>query len=285
MSIVCIVGPTAGGKSGLAMLVAQKHSGEIICVDSQTIRKGLDVGTAKPTKQDQKLVRHHMLDIVEPYEEFTAAEFKRRAEVAIEDIQSRGKLPILVGGTGLYMDAILFNYEFNRKADERLRNELSKKTVAELQGIIAEKNLQMPENSKNPRHLIRTIESDGKQAKKRMQREDAIVIGIDPGKKLTKRIEARAVSMAKEGLVEEAMAVVDAYGEPPRHWDAIGYQIVLNTLAGNVKHEDIQDVLTQALIVAHRQYAKRQRAWFTRNKAITWFEQAEDAALYIEKHL
>lgn len=282
-SIIAIVGPTASGKSSLAIQIAKRFDGEIVCVDSQTIRKGLDIGTAKASKDDQLSIPHHMLDIIEPYEKYSAAAFKRRAEKIIADIQKRGKLPILVGGTGLYMDAILFDFEFNEKADVELRSALNAKSVDELQQIIKEQGLPLPENKQNPRHLIRTIESGGQQRSNLVLRDDAIVIGIDPKQELHKRIQDRVEQMVESGLANEVQDVLKAYGPPPENWDAIGYAMIMKTFLSG--QETSPQKIIEDIVIQHRQYAKRQRAWFKRNKHIVWFEQSDDAVTYIEKQL
>lgn len=281
-SMVFIVGPTASGKSDVALQIAELCNGEIVCADSQTIRKGLDIGTAKPSKQDQQRVKHHLLDVIGPYEKFSAAEFKRQAEKCIVDIRRKGRTPIIVGGTGLYIDALLFDFSFKDKPNTELREKLSKKSVAELQAEIIEKNLSMPENVKNPRHLIRVIESNGITPDKTDMRNDVVVVGLDPGREaLNTRIENRVQSMLNAGLVQEAKEVIRTYGHPPNNWDAIGYKLIVDSFS----QEDRPDegVLAERIIIAHRQYAKRQRAWFKRNKNIVWFEQKADAIEYIKK--
>jgi tRNA dimethylallyltransferase len=119
--LVVIVGTTASGKSAAAMQIAQQYGGEIICADSRTIYKGMDIGTSKPSKQDQKLIRHHLLDIIEPNQKFNVAQFQKLASTAIKDIQKRGRLPVMVGGTGLYIDSVIYGYDFDKKSRQELR--------------------------------------------------------------------------------------------------------------------------------------------------------------------
>lgn len=119
--LVVIVGETASGKTDLGIKIAQKFKGEIICADSRTVYKGMDVGTAKPTSQEQKKVKHHLLDIVEPNQKYNVAQFQRDALEAIHNISARGKLPIMVGGTGLYIDAVIFDYDFDNKTMSKRR--------------------------------------------------------------------------------------------------------------------------------------------------------------------
>ena len=278
--ILCIVGPTAGGKSRLAMEVARRYDGEIICADSQTIRRGLDIGTAKPSTKDQQLIAHHMLDIIGPYERFSAADFKTRAGDIIEQIRNKGKLPILVGGTGLYIDALLYDFSFRKTADPAIRSELEELSVTELQQRITDKGLALPTNAQNPRHLIRTLESKGVSVLNKKMRQDAVVIGVDPKEKLDANIARRVEDMLRSGFVHEVFEVLRKFGQAPQSWDAIGYKLVL--AAGKQEADVDVDYIRRALATAHRQYAKRQRSWFKRNKHITWFEQPEDALEYLE---
>lgn len=282
--IICIVGPTASGKSGLAMRVARKYDGEIICADSQTVRRGLDIGTAKPTEADRAEIPHHLLDVVEPYERFSVAEFQRLAEIAISDILSRGKVPIVVGGTGLYVDALAYGFKLRADADLVKRKELELKSVVELQDSIEEMGLTLPENKYNPRHLVRVIETKGEQSIKESLREGVSIIGLDPGKEaLEDKIENRISEMIDVGFLDEVEEILEKYGEPPTSFDAIGYKIALaNRISSGVYA--IEKIIDEFRI-GDRQYAKRQRAWFKRNRDITWFEQSDDAFLYIEKLL
>ena len=126
ISIVVVVGETASGKSGLGMEIARRYSGEIIAADSRTVYKNFDIGTAKPSKEDQNIIPHHLLDVVDPNEVFNVSDFQEKALTAIEDINNRGRLPVMVGGTGLYIDSVIFNYKFAKAADPKQRAELAK---------------------------------------------------------------------------------------------------------------------------------------------------------------
>src|SRR5688572_21256799 len=159
--LIVIAGPTASGKSALAMKVAKKYNGEIICADSRTVYKGMDIGTAKPSAVDRKEVPHHLLDIVQPNQPFTAADFKEQALAAIDDISGRGKLPIMVGGTGLYIDSVIFDYRFGDPADPDKRAQLQDMTLEQLQQMCVMEGIRLPENTKNKRHLVRAVELGG----------------------------------------------------------------------------------------------------------------------------
>ena len=193
-SILFIVGPTASGKSSLAMEVARRLNGEIICADSQTVRRGMDIGTAKSTKAERAEIAHHLLDVIDPYERFTVSDFQQLAELAVKEIKSRGKLPIVVGGTGLYIDALAYGFKLRADADMDNRKVLDQKSVEQLKEIINERGLELPENDQNPRHLIRVIETDGQKSEKGKLKEGAMFVGLDPGKEeLKKRIEKRSM--------------------------------------------------------------------------------------------
>lgn len=286
MKLLFIVGPTASGKSDLAMQVAQTHNGEIICADSQTVRRGMDIGTAKPTKSEQATVRHHLLDIIEPYDRFTVAEFKRLAEKAIVDITSRGKLPVVVGGTGLYIDALLYDFQFRgQNVSEYSREQLEKMSVAELQNIIEKRKYHMPTNAHNPRHLIRAIESatprlQGLSLYSNVLREGALVVGLDPGRdELITRIERRVDMMLKDGLFDEYKRLIQDYGYPEQGFDATTYRVIDENKGVPI------EVLREKLIIADRQYAKKQRTWLKRNKHVHWFSDPQLAYKFIEQSL
>ena len=159
--LVVIAGPTASGKSSLAMELAQQFRGEIICADSRTIYTGMDIGTAKPSSADRALVPHWGLDLVEPGEYFSAADFKTYAVQKIAEIRARGHVPFLVGGTGLYIDSVVFDYAFGPAADKERREQLNTMTIEELYNYCNKNNVVLPENEKNKRYVIRAIELAG----------------------------------------------------------------------------------------------------------------------------
>lgn len=237
--LVVIVGETASGKSSLALKLAKKFDGEIISADSRTIYKGMDIGTAKPGELEQTQVRHHLLDIVEPDRIFNAAEFKNLATSAIEDIHRRGKLPIMVGGTGLYVDAILYDFAFSQPGSER--------------------------DPKNPRHL----KSTG-TISRRTLRPNTLIIGLKADRdELEKRIEKRVEAMFKRGLVSEVERLSNVYGWEAPGLQAIGYK---EFKTGQTPEETKMNIIRHTL-----QYAKRQRTWFKRNKSIHWKEKQIEA--------
>lgn len=267
VNLVVIVGPTASGKSSAAMEVARLFDGEIVCADSRTVYKGMDIGTAKPSYLDREEIPHHLLDIIDPSESFSAARFKQLANGAIQDILDRRRLPILVGGTGLYVDSVLFDYKFPDKPDGILRQRLETMSVEELQLEIAARCLQLPENIKNKRHLSRVIELNGRQGKKSSMVSNSLVIGINPGLEIiSKNIDNRIEQMMVQGYLSELRELVTKFG-----WDAPGLQ---STSYRAFKYY-INGVATldESIAAFHRndyQLARRQLTWFRRNKSIHW---------------
>lgn len=278
-----IVGPTASGKSDLALKIAQEFNGEIIAADSRTIYKGLDIGTAKPSKEEQELVPHWGLDLVEPGEVFSAARFKEYADEKIREIQKRGKLPILVGGTGLYIDSVIFGFGFIKPADIQQREELEKLSTQELQRIIEQEKYQMPENVQNRRHLIRTIERKGLFGSKGSIKHNTLIIGLlPPNEVLKKRISKRAEKMFKIGVAKETEQLSDKYGEAALlNTAGIVYKVCLRMLESKFTEEEAIEEFKRA----DWQYARRQRIWFKRNKFINWFESPQQAYTYISSVL
>ena len=190
----------------------------------------------------------------------------------------------MVGGTGLYVDSLLYGFSFNGEPDSRLRDELNNLTLPELQAKIKAMGIDIPKSYSNPRHLIRAIETQGKHSSKGSIMNGAIVIGIDPGREMLKiRIEDRAKKMLNDGFVDEVKKLVQEYGRPPENWDAIGYKIVLESIEAS--EVGLDSALVDKLAAAHRQYAKRQRAWFKRSSDIAWFDSQQAAVEHILKQL
>lgn len=265
--IVVIVGPTASGKSQLAVDIAEHHNAEIICADSRTVYKGMDIGTAKPSAQDIKKVRHHLLDVVEPNQQFTAADFKKLANEAIVKIWKRGNVPIVVGGTGLYIDALLFDYDFGSKADVGKRVELSTMTLEELWDLCRQKNIELPENYKNKRHVIRAIELGGLIRAKRVLRKNTLVVGLSTERpELVKRITQRVDDMFRLGVLQEAEALGRKFGWDCQALTANIYLVCKQVLDGSL---DL-DQAKQLCVKNDLNLAKRQMTWFKRNNAIHW---------------
>lgn len=250
-SLVVLVGQTASGKSDLALKLAEKYNGEIICADSRTVYRGMDIGTAKPSKQDQARVPHHLLDVVDPDQPFTASMFKDMTNNAIGEILKRGKVPFLVGGSGLYIDSVIYNYDF-----------------ATSNG---------PRDARNPRHLR-------VDAPKQLLelRPNTLILGMDLEIEiLRQRIGKRVDSMVQGGLIDEVMQLSEQYGWdiPPMHSPA--YKSFKLYIEGA---QDLEQAKAQ-LAVYDSQLARKQRAWFKRNKSIHWLDDPREAVNLIAEFL
>ena len=265
--LVVVVGVTASGKSALAMKLAAKINGEIVCADSRTVYKGLDIGTAKPTKEDQQQIKHYLLDMVGPGGSFNAAEFKKLAEQALIDIWRKGKTPILVGGTGLYIDAVIFDYQFGPKADANLRQTLNAMSLEQLQRLCQQRSIELPENDMNKRHLVRAIELGGQIKEKKRLRPNTIVVGITTDKAtLHSRIEARVRTMLDSGLLAEVKAAQRLFGHGHEALKGNVYDAYGKMLDGDLSP---QQAFEQA-VGNDLSLAKRQATWFRRNPNIVW---------------
>lgn len=266
--LLVIVGETASGKSALALELAQRLNGEIICADSWTVRREVNIGTAKPTQEEQNLVRHHLLDVAGPDEDFTAAVFKRLANEAIKDISARGKLPIMVGGTGLYIDGVIFDYGFLEAGDRSARQELNKQTNQNLLQQIRNLGLELGDvDIRNKRRLIRLIETNGATPTKQDLRSSTYIIGLkSESEELKKRINKRINKMLEDGLEQEVSGLAELYGWECEALKGVGYAQWKDYFLGTQS----QDETRAKIIKATSDLAKRQRTWFKRNKSIQW---------------
>lgn len=279
--LICIVGVTASGKSALAMEAARRHNGEIIAADSRTIYRGMDIGTAKPSKADQTEVEHHLLDVVYPGERFTAADFKKLANEAINDISNSGKLPIIVGGTGLYIDSILFDYKFAKDIDPQKRKELNAKTDVELARLVNNRGGEHIDTH-NRRHMIRFLETGGtpKQAKK--LRKDTLVVGIDRKKsEIRNRIEKRTEAMFRKGLRKEVDKLVKKYGWNNEAMTSVIYKLFKEYQAGEISMSELK----RKNVLRELQLVKRQKTWLKRNPYIQWFSGENDLLEAVNDYL
>ncbi|MDZ7744348.1 MAG: tRNA (adenosine(37)-N6)-dimethylallyltransferase MiaA [Candidatus Saccharibacteria bacterium] len=268
LPLVVIVGPTASGKSALAIELAKKFGGEIIAADSWTVRREVNIGTAKPSQEEQSQVKHHLLDIVNPCDDFTAAVFKDLALEAIEDIGSRGKLPIMVGGTGLYVDGVLFDYGFLPEGDREARQELNALSLKELLRRIESKGLDTDGiDTQNKRRLIRLLETGGAKPTRHDIRSNTLILGVKlPHEMLRKRITARVDAMIEAGLEPEVRELSKKYGWECEALKGIGYQEWREYFCDNQSLADTKMRIVKDTL----QLAKRQNTWFKRNKSIHW---------------
>ena len=290
--ILAIVGPTGGGKSALALALAEEFGGEIISCDSMQIYRRMDVGTAKPTAEEMARVPHHMIDVVDPDEDFSCVDYVAMATKAVEDCASRGRLPILCGGTGLYLDALLRKNDFeSMKSDDGLRVELA--AFAEQKGAEAlwRELLRVdPESAQathpnNVKRVIRALEiyrlsgitkaELDRRSKEGGFRYDATVIGLryEDRDLLYRRIDRRVDQMLEMGLLEETAALDEegVFEKNRTAAQAIGYKELLPYLHGVCERSEAVGQLKMAT----RRYAKRQLTWFSAKDYVTWVEMTE----------
>ena len=290
--IIVILGPTASGKSALAVKIAKKIGGEIISADSRQVYRGLDIGSGKITKKEMGGIPHHCIDIVSPKKIYTVVDFKKRADKAIEKIFAKNKTPIIVGGTGLYIQAVADNIVLPEvKPDWKLRKQLEKKTTEEMFRMLKKLDSRRAENidAKNPRRLIRAIEIAKKLGKvpslnlsMPMSRLNLDIgrIGIKlPDNVLSKNIEKRIKKMLKDGLVAETKKLKESGLSWKRIYEfGFEYKYPAMYLQGKI---DKKEMLAKMLI-ENRQYAKRQMTWFKRDKRIKWISKKEQAEKMIK---
>lgn len=277
--VVAVVGTNASGKSALGVRLARAFDGEIISADSRVFR-GLDLGSGKITQEEMQGVAHHLIDVREPNEFFSMADFQRMSYAAIGDILARGRLPMIVGGTGLYVDSVLDGYLLSDKEPDLLyRAELEKLSTPELYAMLVElvPDTQAEKNNRNRvmRVLERLHDGDtavpGKQARYRSLR-----LGVSwPRDVLAKRIDERMDMRLAQGMIEEVQGLMDA-GATKEFLLGLGleYRFITQYLTGEIPDKD---EMIARLTLAIRQFAKRQMTWFRRNKDIVWLDMSGDA--------
>ncbi|MFI5212348.1 MAG: tRNA (adenosine(37)-N6)-dimethylallyltransferase MiaA [Candidatus Saccharimonadales bacterium] len=280
--LIVIVGPTASGKTALAIELAEQFDGEIICADSRTVYRGMDIGTAKPTAAERMRVPHWGLDLIEPGEKFSAADFKGYAVQKIDEIRFRGHVPFLVGGTGLYIDGVIFDYQFGPLANPARRQELEQLSIEALQAYCNSNNIILPENSKNKRYLIRAIEQNTKSlSRKSTPLSTSIIVGIATDRdELRTRIITRAEQLFKDGVVQEATILGKKYGWENEAMTGNVYPLVRSYLESRITLQEMKDKYT----TLDWRLAKRQLTWFRRNPHIHWLSPLE-AKQYIAQTL
>ena len=268
LPLIVIVGPTASGKTALAIQLAKKYRGEIICADSRTVYRGMNIGTAKPSLEEQQEVSHWGLDLVDPGDSFSVSQFKGYTRQKIKEIRSRGNIPFLVGGTGLYIDSVIFDFQFGAKYSKEKRANLQEMTISELQQYCVNHDIALPENSKNKRYLIRAIERAGKKSSGlKVPLSNTIVVGITTGKQLLRqRITDRAKKMFKDGVVEETIGLANNTGWCNEAMTGNVYPIIKKL----IEKEIDEDQAIREFIVSDVNLVKRQLTWFRRNPFIEW---------------
>ncbi len=286
--VVVIVGPTASGKTALSVELAKKIDGEIISSDSMQIYKDMNIGTAKVTKEEMQNIKHYLVDFVSPEERYTVSDFKKDSEKAIKEILSKGKTPIVVGGTGLYVNSLIYGIDYqDMEFDENYRNELIKKaeTPEGLEQLYNEAKKIDPQamekiSFNDKKRIMRVLEiykATGKTkteqeilSKQREVEYDFKVFGITLDReKLYDKINRRVDIMIEQGLENEVKNLITKYSKFPTAMQGLGYKEVVQFFEGRLTREEMIEKIKQE----SRRYAKRQLTWFRRNKEIIWLER------------
>lgn len=266
--LIVITGPTASGKTSLAIKLAKKFGGEIICADSRTVYRDMDIGTAKPTLMEGQGVAHWGLDLVEPGQLFSAADFQEYATRKIAEIRDRGNIPFLVGGTGLYVDGVIFNFSFANRSNGRYRQQLEGMSIEDLHKYCVNNNMSLPENKYNKRYVIRAIERGTQNVVKNTSiQENTIVVGIATERdELTNRVTQRTEQLLTNNVVDEATYLGNKYGWRSEAMTGNVYPIINQYIRGKIDYS----TMVQQMIASDRQLAKRQMTWLRRNPHIMW---------------
>ncbi len=289
--VIVLCGPTASGKTSLSIELAKRINGEIISCDSMQIYKDMDIGTAKPTEQEKQGIKHYLLDFLSPEVRYSVADYKKDAEKAIEEILKKRKVPIIVGGTGLYINSLIYNIEYkDSKIDIDYRNKLEKMVVEKgLENLYEMAQKIDPEAMKNISHndkkrIMRVLEiynETGKtkteleiESRKNEPKYNYIVFALDMDRdKLYERINKRVDIMLKNGLIHEVEKLINTYKIMPTAMQGLGYKEVVEYLKGNCTEEE----MVEKIKMETRRYAKRQLTWFRKNKETIWLNGLEEA--------
>jgi len=266
--LIVIVGETGSGKSALGMEIAKRFDGEIVSADSWAVYREFNIGTAKPDAAERELIPFHLINVVNPTDGFSAAVFQRLANNVIADIQKRNKLPILAGGTGLYVDSILYDFSFLPPGAPGQRTVLQSKTIPELLADIESAGISTEGiDTRNKRRLIRLLETKGQRPINKKLRPNTLILGITlPSEQLRERIAQRVDEMFERGLEEEVSQLAAKYGWGTEPMKGIGYYEWREYFEGSLGLEQTR----LRIISATMNLAKRQRTWFKRNKSIQW---------------
>jgi tRNA dimethylallyltransferase len=280
--LIVLAGPTASGKTSLSLHLAERYNGEIVSCDSVAVYRDMEIGTAKPDKADRERIPHHLIDVVDPTEPYTAGDYSRAGRAALQDIASRGRAPIVTGGTGLYLKALLDGLFAGPQRSESLRDRLKLSDKKYGRGWLYKILMRLDPKSAHRIHpndkpkLIRAIEvciaarqpishawEQGREALKGFR---ILRVGLEPDRDyLYQRINKRAAAMFQNGLVEETKMLLEKYGEA-RPFDSLGYKQARALLRGEYREVDAISLAQQG----HRNYAKRQLTWFRREPDMYW---------------
>ena len=287
--VIVICGPTASGKTALSIELAKQISGEIVSCDSMQIYKDMDIGTAKPTPDEMQGIKHYLIGHVSPEERYSVADYKADAKKAIKEIIEKGKMPIVVGGTGLYLDSLIYEIEYqdiqlDEEYRKQLEEEVEEKGLEELYKRakqIDEKAIEKisPNDKKRILRILEIYHATGKtkteqeiESRKKEVEYDYKVYALDwDRQKLYDRINKRVDMMMEQGLIEEVKQILDKYHTFPTAMQGLGYKEVVEYLEGKLTKEE----MVEKIKMETRRYAKRQLTWFRKNKQTIWLN-AED---------
>ena len=284
-NIICIAGPTASGKTALAATLAKELNGEVVSCDSMQVYRRMDIGTAKPTLEEMQGIPHHMIDVAEPWEDFSVSRYCEMAAPIVDDILSRGKTAVIAGGTGLYMDALIRGNAFAPFPATGVRERLEAQADAEgMEAMLSHLRAVDPDAARrlhlsDRKRILRALEvylETGETITEHNRKTQAVPprysplwLGLDFARRgeLYRRIDLRVGLMLEQGLVEEIRGLLaDGIPEKATAMQAIGYKEFVDALDGRCTIEEAADQVRQS----SRRYAKRQLTWFRRNKAIHW---------------
>ena len=288
--VIVICGPTASGKTSLSIELAKRIKGEIISCDSMQIYKDMNIGTAKVTKEEMQGIKHYLVDFVLPDQRYSVADYKKDATKAIQEVLSKEKVPIIVGGTGLYVDSLIYNIDYPEiKTDLEYRKKLEK--VADEEGL--EKLYEMAKkideratlaiSSNDRKRIIRILEIYHSTGKTKTEQEiesrknevpyNYLVFAINMDKeKLHERINKRVDIMIKDGLIEEVKGLLEKYKQFPTAMQGLGYKEVVEYINGSISKQEMIDKIKNDT----RKYAKRQLTWFRKNKQTIWLNGLDE---------
>ena len=287
--VIVICGPTASGKTALSIELAKQINGEIVSCDSMQIYKDMNIGTAKPTVEEMQGIKHYLIGYVSPEERYSVADYKADAKKAIKEIIEKGKMPIVVGGTGLYLDSLIYEIEYQDiKLDEEYRKKLEEEVEEKGLEVLYERAKQIDEKAiekispNDKKRILRILEiyhATGKtkteqeiESRKKEVEYDYKVYALDwDRQKLYDRINKRVDIMVEKGLIEEVKQILDKYDTFPTAMQGLGYKEVVEYLEGKLTKEE----MIEKIKMETRRYAKRQLTWFRKNKQTIWLN-AED---------
>ena len=282
--LIVILGPTACGKSGLGVALAKQYGGEIVSADSRQVYRGLDLGTGKITPEEMEGVPHHLLDVADPGESFSVALFQDMAYQAIDGVLSRGNLPLLVGGTGLYLRAVAEGYVFHAAPpDPVLRSELEALPTEALRDRLTQRGVELDEDCYHNRpRLVRLLEKslhgeDPHAEAERRPKYDVLTLGVSyPRETVCERIDARLLARLDAGMLEE-VAGLRKNGVSDEFLEGLGleYRYILHYLTGAIPTEE---ALIEELGRAIKRFAKRQVSWFKKDRDVHWLDMSGDPA-------